>query len=673
MNDLIFGLDIGTRTVIGTLGYMKDKKWHVKHHICMEHEERAMLDGQVHDIEKVASIVKKIKNALEEEVGYSLEEVNIAAAGRVLNTQMAYVSKNFEELHEIGPIDLQTIQVEGIEAAKTMLENERKLKASEYFCVGHTVINYFVDDYMISNPGGHKGEVLSAKILATFLPKSVVDSLYAVTDRVGLRVSHLTLEPIAAINAVIPENIRLLNLALVDIGAGTSDIAITKEGSVVAYGMIPMAGDEVTEAIVHKYLVDFNTAEKMKHDLKEKEVIVYEDIIGITNEIPSEDIKTCISPIIDKLAKQIAKKILELNGKKPTNAVFCIGGGGQMPGLIEELAKHLELPETRVTLRLANQIPDVIYECEMTKGPEMITPLGIAMTAAKNVSQQFTKVNFNGEVITLMNTKKLTVLDVLMSAGIEHKQIFPTKGKTLMFKYKGERIRIKGGNGEAATIFLNNQIASLEDDIQEGDELTMIFAKCGKDGSAKLKDYIHKETFKQIFINNEAMELPIILVNGDIKPLEENICEGDDIQVLQVQTLIELLSYLHMKPDEKYIKVNEEEVSYDYTLCVGDRINIQDKPNEEKMLSNEETRTIEQVEEEEQLEVKEEAINLYVNEELVTLPYKETSYQFVNIFDYIDFDLSQPKGTIKLLLNGQKVGVMDEIKAGDKIEIYWEK
>lgn len=673
MNDLIFGLDIGTRTVIGTLGYMKDKKWHVKHHICMEHEERAMLDGQVHDIEKVASIVKRIKNALEEEVGYSLHEVNIAAAGRVLNTQMAYVSKSFEELHEIGPIDLQNIQVEGIESAKAMLENERKIKASEYFCVGHTVINYFVDDYMISNPEGHKGEVLSAKILATFLPKSVVDSLYAVTSRVGLGVSHLTLEPIAAINAVIPENIRLLNLALVDIGAGTSDIAITKEGSVVAYGMIPMAGDEVTEAIVHKYLVDFNTAEQIKHDLKEKEVIVYEDIIGMTNEIPSEEIKACIEPVIDKLAKQIAKKILELNGKKPTNAVFCIGGGGQMPGLIEQIAKHLELPEARVTLRLASQVPDVVYECEMTKGPEMITPLGIAMTAAKNVSQQFTKVSFNGEAITLMNTKKLTVLDVLMGAGIEHKQIFPAKGKTLMFKYRGERIRIKGSNGEAATIFLNNQIASLEDAIEDGDELTMIFSKSGKDGSAKLKDYVHKEELKQVFINNEEMELPIILVNGDIKPLEESICEGDDIKVLEVHTMIELLNYLHMKPNEKHILVNKEEVSYDYLLCEGDRIDIQDKPDEDETVTKEETSPIEQVEQVEKVEVKEEVINLYVNEKLVTLPYKETSYQFVNIFDYIDFDLSQPKGTIKLLLNGQKVGVMDEIKAGDKIEIYWEK
>ena len=83
----------------------------------------------------------------------------------VLNTQMAYVSKNFEELHEIGPIDLQTIQVEGIEAAKTMLENERKLKASEYFCVGHTVINYFVDDYMISNPEVKQNFIKRAAIL----------------------------------------------------------------------------------------------------------------------------------------------------------------------------------------------------------------------------------------------------------------------------------------------------------------------------------------------------------------------------------------------------------------------------------------------------------------------------------------------------------------------------
>ena len=67
----------------------------------------------------------------------------------------------------------------------------------------------------------------------------------------------MTLEPIAAINVAIPEKFRLLNIALVDVGAGTSDICITKEGTIVAYGMIPMAGDAVTDVIVQAHLVDF--------------------------------------------------------------------------------------------------------------------------------------------------------------------------------------------------------------------------------------------------------------------------------------------------------------------------------------------------------------------------------------------------------------------------------
>ena len=654
-NDLVFGLDIGTRTVIGTLGYMKDKKWHVMHHICMEHEERAMLDGQVHDIEKVAYIVGRVKEALEAQSGTNLTKVNIAAAGRVLNTQMAYVTKNFEELHEIGAMDLQNIQAKGIDAAKSMLEKEGEIKASEYFCVGNTVISYFVDDYMISNPEGHKGEVLSAKILATFLPKSVVDSLYAVTNRVGLEVSYLTLEPIAAINAVIPENIRLLNLALVDVGAGTSDIAITKEGSVVAYGMIAMAGDEVTEMLVHQYLVDFNTAEKMKHDMTQQDQVEYEDIIGLNHTVSSEELRLCIEPAIKQLARKIAKKILELNGGKATNAVFCIGGGSQMPGLMEHLATELTLPVPRVSLRLANQIPDVIYECEMTKGPEMITPLGIAMTAAVTVSQQFTKVKLNGENVTLLNTKKLTVLDALLHAGVEHTQIFPAKGKTLMFKCNEERIRIKGASGEVAVIFLNDQIVSLEAPIKEGDEITLLYAKKGEDARVTVKQYIAKKEVLHLTIDGQEMTLPLVLVNGDIGRDDYSVQDGDVIQIIKVYTISELLHTLQMNAEEKVVEVNGSEVDGDYYLQDQDSIWIKNK----------------QV----VLEDKEEiiqTINVKVNGQWIHLPPKDASYMFVNIFDFIDFDLSQPKGTIQLLLNGEKAAVTDLIKKEDEIEIYWQ-
>lgn len=96
------------------------------------------------------------------------------------------------------------------------------------------------------------------------MPDEVVDGLYQAVEDAGLHVASLTLEPIAAINVAIPERFRLLNIALVDVGAGTSDISVVKEGSVIAFGMMPLAGDEITEAIAKRYLTDFETAEKAK-------------------------------------------------------------------------------------------------------------------------------------------------------------------------------------------------------------------------------------------------------------------------------------------------------------------------------------------------------------------------------------------------------------------------
>ena len=73
-------------------------------------------------------------------------------------------------------------------------------------------------------------------MLATFLPQMVIEGLYSVISKAGLE-ANITLEPIAAINVAIKEELRLLNLVLVDIGAGTSDIAITRDGKIMAYAM----------------------------------------------------------------------------------------------------------------------------------------------------------------------------------------------------------------------------------------------------------------------------------------------------------------------------------------------------------------------------------------------------------------------------------------------------
>ena len=82
---LVFGLDIGTRSVVGVVGYRENEnEFKVIAMAAKEHETRAMLDGQIHDIGKVAKTISEIKEELEQKLKTELSDVCIAAAGRVL-------------------------------------------------------------------------------------------------------------------------------------------------------------------------------------------------------------------------------------------------------------------------------------------------------------------------------------------------------------------------------------------------------------------------------------------------------------------------------------------------------------------------------------------------------------------------------------------------------------
>ena len=98
---LVFGLDIGTRSIVGTVGYLNGGKFHVLAQRSKEHETRAMLDGQIHDIGKVGETISQVKEQLEADLGRELTEVCIAAAGRVLRTVTTYVEHSFESDREI--------------------------------------------------------------------------------------------------------------------------------------------------------------------------------------------------------------------------------------------------------------------------------------------------------------------------------------------------------------------------------------------------------------------------------------------------------------------------------------------------------------------------------------------------------------------------------------------
>lgn len=676
--DLIFGLDIGTRTVIGVVGYNKDNKFNVLATEIAEHEERAMQDGQIHDVQKVTSTIMKVKTNLENKLNTTLKEVALAAAGRALNTQIVHITHKMEDQQEITAADIFKLEMQGVDLAKEKQKQQFGMTSDDYYCVAHSVIHYFLNDYIVSNLEGHKAESIGAKILATFLPKVVIDSLYASTKRAGLEVAYLTLEPIAAINAVIPPNLRLLNLALVDIGAGTSDIAITKEESVVAYGMIPIAGDEITETIVHHYLVDFTTADKIKQCLESKESIEFMDILGMSQIVDAQSVKDAIQPAIDELSENIAQKILELNGGKAPSAVFCVGGGSQLPQLTKKIAAILKIPEQRVALRSAENIENLLDAVSISKGPDMITPFGICLTAMQKRYSQFTYVFVNQKRIELLNAKQLTVLDALLAAGVKHDELFPKRGEMLMFKLNGERIRIKGTKGEPAKILLNGHETHINEQINQDDAITVIEGVNGRDATALVSDYLSNANTAKVYVNNQMISLPVALANGKLVDSEYKIKESDQIEICTVDTLGDLINYLPLDIHNKIIKVNGKEVSLCYKLKNQDSIVAQPAYGDYDNNYKDSRKDIQMSHDLDTLVQSNKAINeenmvIIVNQKPVVMPKKEGNYMIVSVFDFIDFDLSTPKGSIQLVLNGKSAAFTDVIKDKDILEIYWKE
>ena len=108
----VFGLDIGTRNVIGTVGYRTDNdEFIVVAQYIKQHDTRAMLDGQIHDIGKVAKTISVVKSELEQQIGQPLTEVCIAAAGRVLKTVTTHVEYEYAEETVVTGEDIHTLNL----------------------------------------------------------------------------------------------------------------------------------------------------------------------------------------------------------------------------------------------------------------------------------------------------------------------------------------------------------------------------------------------------------------------------------------------------------------------------------------------------------------------------------------------------------------------------------
>lgn len=715
-NKLVFGLDIGTRSIVGTVGYrVGTDRFVVIAQESIEHTTRAVIDGQIHDIPTVADTIYKVKERLEKRVREPLSDVSIAAAGRVLKTKRVKARYQFSSETKVTEDHIRSLDMMGVEQAYDEIRKEQTDSGKKFFCVGYSIVKYYLNGYPMEMIEMHMANYIEVELIATFLPEEVVDGLYSAVELAGLHVASLTLEPIAAINMAIPEKFRLLNIALVDVGAGTSDISIVKDGSIIAFGMIPLAGDEVTEAIAKKYLTDFETAEYIKRACERKKSVSFKDIFGSKIQVTKEDIAQISEDAVKNITKNIADRILELNGGQCVSAVFVVGGGGKHEGFTEILAYYLGLPNERVAIRGAEVLSQVQFEQEgIRKDSTLVTPLGICMTYYEQ-KNNFIHVMVNEQRVKLYDNGKVSVLDACVSYGFSKDNLFPIRGDSIHYTVNGEVREKKGKVGEVAEIKKNGALVSLNDKVEENDTIQIRPSTKGSAGKLLIKEIPECNAEITVTLFGRKLLCPkLVEANGEVVSSFYEVKNGDEICTYDYYSVKGLLEFAGMDVDT-LVLLNGREAGSSAKIVDGDVITKRPVIKPEEPEKTKEETMQEQMDEDpllaplkplpdwmsdvpfdtaklgsdgevipgaKQLQQKktistpvEEVtgpVFVTINGDVVEMPHKKNPI-FVDVFDVYPFDMTKAGGTrLVTRINGEDKDFTEPIHDGDRIELFWE-
>jgi len=707
----VYALDIGTRKIMGLVVQKRDECIEVLDSEMIEHQTRAMMDGQIHDVEAVAGAIRRITSTLQERLQIPLKAAAVAAAGRALKTARAKAQAKRSRLHEISRDEVRALEIEAVQRARMALLQEEQAQPAgvlQFFCVGYSVVYYRLEDQNIQSLVGQTGGFMELEVIATFLPRVVVDSLFSAMKQAGLELWSMTLEPIAALSIAIPPGMRLLNLALVDIGAGTSDIAIVKDGHIAAYAMVPMGGDELTEALAAHYLLDFHHAETVKRQMNSGQTIEMHDILNNTFRVESAALQEVLRPVINEICAQIAGQILSLN-RKPPDAVICIGGGSLTPLLLPTLAEQLELPPNRVGIRTARGFEAIHSDNPYLQGPQGVTPLGIAYHSLLSPPLPFITVKLNDANLVLWNVGEMTVGNALLSSGASLASIYGRPGLGKSITVNGQLRVFPGTAGTAPLVRVNGQKATLDTLLNDGDQIDFVPGSSGEDARVTLADLITLEAGSFTVNGRQVHSKPLITVNGqEINNPDYEIPDRARVEY-QAANLLKLIlqqagvDQYRLKPrlftyylenEEKRllwlpveVTVNSQAARLDDVVPWGAEVSYRLLPlcpTLQEVLQDTPASQLRVYVNDEEIVINTPGSGLLMDGQAVPITRELTDGTNISldheagrailsdIFQVYDL---KPHSTGRLVLkvNGHEAGFSTLIKAGDRIEVYWEE
>lgn len=468
-----------------------------------------------------------------------------------------------------------------------------------------------------------------------------------------------------------------------------------------------MAGDEITEALAEKLLLNFMTAEDLKRKLHKSGLLTFKNILDEKVSLPAGEILKALEVAIDFLAGEIARAILDKNGVAP-QVVFCVGGGSLTPGLIDALSNKLLMDPSRVTIKGKEMVSLLPGKTKKYQGPELVTPLGIAHTAISGDALHFYRVDVNNQSVDVMDLGNSRVSDALLAAGISSRELVGLPGRGLSLEINGQITVFPGEMGEMPEIRVNGEIVNLDATISAGDKILSIPAKSGAEAKVTVAMVSGRITPFTLLLNGKERQLQPPILRGEEKlTLASELFDRDKLRILKTIPLSWVLAELGLEAElrggsivvtvngkdkqipfgPKVIRVNEKVAVPDSFVSAGDVLAIADDGSYPTVdcLTEERPRQIE-------LSVNEKLVKVFLKEvdfslngikvpmgtpltadDSVEISVVNHDFTMADILNIVNFQATPSLGENKLVLriNGREAQFTTFVKHGDRLEIGW--
>jgi cell division protein FtsA len=368
--DLIVGLDIGTSKVVAVVAeLLPDGRYEV---IGMgQHESKGLKKGVVINIESTVASIQR-----------ALEEAELMADCKIRTVFTGIAGSHIQSFNSSGMVAIKEREVTPTDVAR-VIETAKAVNIPTDQQILHVLPQEFIVDGQedVREPLGMSGVRLEVKVHIVTGAVSAAQNIIKCVRRCGLEVQDLVLQPLASSTAVLTEDEKELGVALVDIGGGTTDIAIFTGGAIRHTAVVPIAGDQITNDIAMALRTPTTDAEELKLSYGvAKQVLVdpheQVEVPGIGERGPRtiarQSLAAVIEPRVEELFAMVQHKIRESGYEELlSSGIVLTGGSSLMPG-IAELGEDVFLKPVRIGIPdYSNSLSDVV------RSPRFSTVVGL--------------------------------------------------------------------------------------------------------------------------------------------------------------------------------------------------------------------------------------------------------------------------------------------------------